>query len=151
MDNHVKHRRVPIATAISAMLQSPEAAPDEPIGWTPSRGTDRVSGLYVTTPQRDSSKHARASTLRVVTIKKLVERPPYCDIFTESAFRNLINDAEDRFNSRGDRIPGNGLLECGAVFRVGRRVLVNLDALDEWLLSHCSKRKPDEPSIAIQT
>lgn len=75
-------------------------------------------------------------TLRVVTIKKLAGQLPYSDLFTESAFRNLVNDAEARINSRGDRIPGNGLLECGAVFRVGRRVFVNLDALDSWLLSH---------------
>lgn len=75
-------------------------------------------------------------SLRLVTIKKLIEQAPYCDLFTESAFRNLVSEAEARVNSRGDRIPGNGLIECGAVFRVGRRVLVNLDALDSWLLSH---------------
>ena len=78
--------------------------------------------------------------LRVVTIKKLVTLPPYCDLFTESAFRNLIHDAEDRFNSRGERIPGNGLLQSGAVFRVGRRVVVNLVALDSWLLGHAKAK-----------
>jgi hypothetical protein len=78
--------------------------------------------------------------LRVVTIKKLVGRQPYSDLFTESAFRNLVSDAEDRIDSRGGRIPGNGLIECGAVFRLQRRVLVNLDALDLWLLSHAGKK-----------
>jgi hypothetical protein len=44
--------------------------------------------------------------------------------FTVGSLRKLIFNASPRQSSRGE-IAGNGLLECGAVVRQGRRVLVD--------------------------
>jgi hypothetical protein len=53
--------------------------------------------------------------------------------WTEPSMRNLILNADDRLNSRGERIPGNGLAEAGAIVRVGRRVLIDEQAFFRWI------------------
>jgi len=53
--------------------------------------------------------------------------------WSQPALRNLILNADDRFNSRGERIPGNGLLETGAIVRIGRRVLIDEEAFFRWI------------------
>ena len=45
---------------------------------------------------------------------------------TESAIRARYFKAKSRINSRGETIPGNGLIECGAMVKVDGKVLVNL-------------------------
>lgn len=52
---------------------------------------------------------------------------------TPLAIRANIFKSEDRFNSRGEAIRGNGLAATGAVIRRGRRVLVDLDRYGAWL------------------
>lgn len=44
--------------------------------------------------------------------------------FTSAALRNLIFKAEPRQSTKGT-IPGNGLVECGAVIRAGRKVMIH--------------------------
>lgn len=61
--------------------------------------------------------------------------------WTEPALRNLILYAEDRQNSRGERIPGNGLAEAGAIVRVGRRVLLSEGRFFFWIAEQ-QKRAP---------
>ena len=68
-----------------------------------------------------------------VTVIQLASHPRY-PWLTEAAIRHLIFNAEPRFNSKGEEIPGNGLSK--AILRLGRRVLIDLDAFDEWLNSH---------------
>ena len=58
--------------------------------------------------------------------------------FTAPAIRNLIFKAEPRYSSKGE-IPGNGLLECGAVIRVGRKVLIDAQRFLEWVSSQQSR------------
>lgn len=53
--------------------------------------------------------------------------------FSAPSLRNLILNAADRVNSRGERIPGNGLAEAGAIVRVGRRVLIDEQAFFRWI------------------
>lgn len=48
--------------------------------------------------------------------------------WTEAALRNLILNSTERYNSRGDRIPSNGLAKARAVVRVGRRALIDVQA-----------------------
>ena len=55
--------------------------------------------------------------------------------WTQSALRNHILNSSDRVNSRGERIPGNGLAEAGAIVRVGRRVLIDEEAFFRWVAS----------------
>ncbi|WP_287366323.1 hypothetical protein [Thauera sp.] len=72
---------------------------------------------------------------RVATVAQVANLYP---VFTQAALRDLIFKASDRFNSRGDRIAGNGLAEAGAIIRIGRKVLFDLDAFEAWIDSRAS-------------
>ena len=52
--------------------------------------------------------------------------------FTQAAIRNLIFKAEPRRTTKGV-IPGNGLIECGAIKRIGRKVLIDELAFYQWI------------------
>jgi hypothetical protein len=54
--------------------------------------------------------------------------------FTPSSLRNLIFKADERLSTNGV-ITGNGLLEVGAIVRVGRKVLINEDRFYQWIES----------------
>jgi hypothetical protein len=41
--------------------------------------------------------------------------------------------AEDRLNSRGEKIKGNGLAQYGAIVRRGRKVLIDVHRYGAWL------------------
>lgn len=64
------------------------------------------------------------------TVEQFAERRP---AWTEAALRNMILNSADRMSSRGDRIPGNGLAEAGAIVRVGRRVLIDECRFFYWI------------------
>lgn len=55
---------------------------------------------------------------------------------TASALRHLIFKATPRKNSKGTPIPTNGLHECGAIIKIGRKVLIDLDRFDQWVNEH---------------
>ena len=55
--------------------------------------------------------------------------------FTAAALRDIRFKADDRLNSRGDVINGNGTAAAGVWVQVGRKVLVDLAAFDRWLES----------------
>lgn len=65
----------------------------------------------------------------IFPVEQFAERNP---AFTSAALRNLIFKAEPRQSSRGE-IPGNGLIECGAIIRVGRKVLIDESRFFEWV------------------
>lgn len=73
---------------------------------------------------------AEASIRNLSTVARFSERYP---AWTQPAVRGLILNSEDRQNSRGERIPGNGLAEAGAIVRVGRRVLIDEEKFFEWI------------------
>jgi len=52
--------------------------------------------------------------------------------YTAAALRNLIFKAEPRHSSKGE-IPGNGLIECGAIVRRGRKVLIHGERFLGWV------------------
>jgi len=64
-----------------------------------------------------------------LTVAQFSERNP---AFTEPAVRNLIFKAGPRESTRGT-IPGNGLLESGAIARIGRKVLIHEGRFFEWV------------------
>ena len=70
-----------------------------------------------------------------VTVKGLVEMPEWKGVFTESAVRGLIDKSRARYSSRGV-IPGNGLIEAGAVIRLGRKILIDVNKFRAWVESH---------------
>ncbi len=53
-------------------------------------------------------------------------------IYTAAALRNLIFKAGPRHSSRGE-IPGNGLIECGAIIRRGRKVIIHRERFLAWV------------------
>ena len=77
------------------------------------------------------------SPLRLSTVGDVSKQPGY-DWLTPSGLRHLIFNAEDRVSSDGTIIPGNGL--APAILRVGRRVLIDLDAFEAWLETHRCRR-----------
>lgn len=52
--------------------------------------------------------------------------------FTAAALRNLIFKAEPRHSTKGE-IPGNGLIECGAIVRRGRKVMIHREHFLDWV------------------
>jgi len=60
--------------------------------------------------------------------------------WTAGALRWLIFQASTRTSSQGV-IAGNGLEECGAIFRVGRRVFIDEGKFFEWLKSQGTARE----------
>ena len=64
-----------------------------------------------------------------LTVEQFCERNP---AFTPSALRNHIFRAEPRKSSRGE-VPGNGLVEAGAIIRLGRRVLIDEGRFLAWV------------------
>lgn len=63
------------------------------------------------------------------TVAQFAEVEP---AFTQAALRNLIFKAEPRHSSKGE-IPGNGLIECGAIVRKGRKVMLHRERFLSWV------------------
>lgn len=75
------------------------------------------------------SKTETASPLPIYTIEQFSKRNP---AFTEAALRNLTFKASARYSSLGE-ILGNGLIESGALLRLGRKVLIHEPRFFNWL------------------
>jgi len=71
----------------------------------------------------------RATTPTVSTVRQFASRH---QIWTEPALRNLIWKSEPRMSASGE-IPGNGLIESGALLRIGRKVLIHEPKFFRWL------------------
>ena len=69
-------------------------------------------------------------------------------IFSPSALRNLVFKAEEREGANG-KIPGNGLLEAGAIVRIGRKVLIDEDKFFEWV--DAQNKRGADMSATIKT
>lgn len=69
---------------------------------------------------------------RLATVEKTAEILKDADE-TPAAIRGNIFKAEDRLNSRGEKIHGNGLASTGAIIRRGRKVLIDVDRYVAWL------------------
>ena len=66
------------------------------------------------------------------TVKNLPSFFPSVGL-TEAAIRGQIFKAEDRFDSKGRKIPGNGLAESGAIINCGRKKLLDVVRYGSWL------------------
>lgn len=72
---------------------------------------------------------AYTPTRRLLTLEQASRIYP----FSVPALRNLVFRAEDRTNSRGEPIPGNGLGRHKAVVRIARRVYIDGAAFEKWI------------------
>lgn len=72
---------------------------------------------------------------RIIPLSKIPTIPGY-EWLTVPALRHHIFQSEPRIASNGDVIEGNGLKEAGAIIRLNRKILIDLDKFDEWIESH---------------
>ena len=86
------------------------------------QATEATASLYAAYPSAD---HRRV----VLTVPQFNQRNP---AFTESSLRNLIFKADERLGANGT-IAGNGLIEAGALIRIGRKVLIDEARFFEWI------------------
>ena len=76
-----------------------------------------------------------ANTLpRLSTVQNLPSFFPFAGL-TIPAIHGQIFKAEDRLDSKGRKIPGNGLAQTGAIIRRGRKLLIDVDRYGAWLAS----------------
>lgn len=74
-----------------------------------------------------------ANTLpKLATVKNIPSCFPLLGL-TTAAIHGHIFKAQDRFDSKGRKIPGNGLAASGAIIRRGRKVLIDVDRYGAWL------------------
>jgi len=66
------------------------------------------------------------------TVKNLPSFFPAAGL-TVPAVHGHIFKSQDRFDSKGRKIPGNGLAAAGAIIRRGRKVLIDVDRYGAWL------------------
>lgn len=72
---------------------------------------------------------------RIVPIARVPEQEGY-EWMSLSALRHHIFQSEPRYASNGDKIEGNGLKESGAIIRLNRKILIDMDRFDAWIESH---------------
>lgn len=65
----------------------------------------------------------------LLSVKDFSRRNP---TFSLASLRDLIFKSSERHTAKG-KLPGNGLLECGAVLRCGRKVLIDETRFYQWL------------------
>jgi hypothetical protein len=80
------------------------------------------------------------------TVEQFAKAQP---AFSAPSLRNLIFKAEARQSTKGE-IPGNGLIECGAIVRIGRKVLIDETRFFEWVRRQ-NDRTQQEPQTEVRT
>ncbi len=68
------------------------------------------------------------------TVEEFVKLPEF-GYLTKSSLRHLLFNSRPRYSAAGHAIGGNGLVEAGAIVRLGRRVLIDAQRFREWTLS----------------
>ena len=81
------------------------------------------------------SVHDDRRPRRIASVKQLPETPGY-EWLTVSALRHLIFNSQPRVDSKSRPVPTSGMQEAGAIIRLGRKLLIDLDRFDAWLDSH---------------
>jgi len=78
------------------------------------------------------SQSATSSLPKLATVKTLSSCFPLLGL-TAAAIHGQIFKAQDRFDSKGRKIAGNGLAASGAIIRRGRKVLIDVEKYGAWL------------------
>lgn len=71
---------------------------------------------------------------KLATIKNIPSCFPLLGL-TAAAIHGHIFKSQDRFDSKGRKIAGNGLAATGAIIRRGRKILIDVDKYAGWLSS----------------
>lgn len=75
------------------------------------------------------------SSKRLATVNQIPKIKGY-EWLSANAIRHIIFAGTVRHDSKGKKIPTNGLDQYGAIIRIGRKVLIDLDAFDRWVEKH---------------
>lgn len=79
--------------------------------------------------------HTAVSPQRTLfTVEEFVQLPEF-GYLTKSSLRHLIFNSHPRCSASGEVIAGNGLVEAGAIIRMGRRILISAPEFRVWALS----------------
>ena len=78
-------------------------------------------------------KKKRVRILRVLAVPQVLETEPYASMFKKSSLWKLILNAADHYSTSGTMISGNNL--SSAIIKVGKRVFLDLDEFDRWIIS----------------
>lgn len=78
-------------------------------------------------------ENSKRQSLRIVPLTQVPEASGY-NWLTLSMLRHWTFQSQPRIGADGSTISGNGFESC--LLRIGRRILVNLDLMDDWLNSH---------------
>ena len=98
--------------------------------------------LYLETNEpkvEGSSAIGMIASRTLYPVDEFVQVPEFMYL-TKSSLRHLIYNSEHRYSAAGDVVPGNGLVEAGAIIRIGRRILIDADKFREWVL--CQRQVP---------
>ena len=82
-------------------------------------------------PETQSVTNTRPT---LATVKNIPSCFPLLGL-TIAAIHGHIFKAQDRFDSKGRKVAGNGLAATGAIIRRGRKVLIDVDKYAGWLSS----------------
>ena len=85
---------------------------------------DTTAALHAAFPEPQPQPHQT-----LYTVEQFAQIEP---AFTAASLRNLIFKAEPRHSSKGE-IPGNGLIESGAIIRRGRKVILHRERFLDWV------------------
>ena len=69
---------------------------------------------------------------KLATVKTLPSCFPLLEL-TAAAIHGHIFKSQDRYDSKGRKIAGNGLAASGAIIRRGRKVLIDVEKYGAWL------------------
>ena len=80
-------------------------------------------------------QESQAATNTLPTLSTVKNLPGFYPAvgLTIAAVHGQIFKAQDRFDSKGRKIPGNGLAASGAIIRRGRKVLIDVEKYGAWL------------------
>lgn len=66
------------------------------------------------------------------SVKEVPQLPEFAWL-TESALRHMIFQSKTSYASNGAVVPGNGMVEAGVIKRFGKRILIDIEKLREWV------------------
>ena len=80
----------------------------------------------------NESQSVVSNLRKLATVRTLPSCFPLLEL-TPAAIHGHIFKSQDRFDSKGRKIAGNGLAATGAIIRRGRKVLIDVDRYGAWL------------------
>lgn len=72
------------------------------------------------------------------SVEELVALPEF-GYLTKSSLRHMLFNSRERYSSTGEKFVGNGLVEAGAIIRIGRKLLIDAERFRDWIANQREK------------